>query len=180
MTENRESWTQMKLCEKMNTAEGLTIRTEGKASTIKFLSSEVPCSEGTENPERLDILGYEDSDHALIAFELKRMNASRVELENLFLQGMEHSNWLEKNKYAIKLLFDDGPRGKRINERKRVRLLLGFYGAKISHLFEELRKEAVRRDPYLEIRFIRLANRNSEDLVAIFRSSENKERHVIC
>lgn len=133
-----ESWTQMKLCQLMNSPEGLIIPTEKKELKIKFLSYEVLCAEGTENPERLDILGYDESDHSLIAFELKGPRASRVDLENLFLQGIEHRNWLEKNKMAVKLLFDGGPRGRRINTRKRVRLILGFYGDKVPHLFDEL------------------------------------------
>jgi len=135
---------------------------------MRFLCSEVPCSEGTENPERLDILGYDEYDHALLAFELKGENAGRVELENLFLQGIEHRNWLEKNKMAIKLLFDGGPRGKRINTRKRVRLLLGYYGGNVPHLFDELRTEAIRRDPYLEIDFIKIENADGEVVVMQF------------
>ena len=125
-SERNESWTQMKISQMMNSKEGLIIPTKKKDFKIKFLSSEVPCNEGTENPERLDILGYDESDHSLVAFELKGLVANRVEIENVFLQGIEHRNWLEKNKMAMKLLFDRGPKGKRINTRKRVRLLLGF------------------------------------------------------
>jgi hypothetical protein len=108
-----EAWTQVKLSQKMYSKEGLIIPTIKKKITAKFLSYEIPCNEGTENPERLDILGYDESDHGLIAFELKGPAADRVELENLFLQGLEHRNWIEKNKMTIKLLFDGGPRGKR-------------------------------------------------------------------
>lgn len=161
-SQNIESWTQMKLCQIMNSKEGLLLPIKTKSIKIKYLSSEVPCNEGTENPERLDILGYDESDHGLIAFELKGPTASRVELENLFLQGIEHRNWLEKNKMAVKLFFDRGPKGRRINTRKRVRLLLGFYGDKVPHIFEELRYQAKRRDPYTEIDFIHLTNINDE------------------
>lgn len=170
----------MKLCELMdksegliipietrNTSEGLTIPNENRYITVKFLSYEVPCSEGTENPERLDILGYDASDHTLIAFELKGRKADRVELENLFLQGIEHRNWLEKNKMAVKLLFDGGPKGKRINTRKRVRLLLGFYGSEVPHIFTELREQAKRRDPYTEIDFVQLTNDLENDTVSL-------------
>lgn len=160
--QTNESWTQMKLSQYMHSKEGLSISTDNKEFRLKFLCSEVPCSEGTENPERLDVLGYDANDHSLVAFELKGETAGRIELENLFLQGIEHRNWLEKNKMAVKLLFDGGPRGKRINTRKRVRLLLGYYGGEVPHLFEELRAEAVRRDPYVEIEFIELKNHNNE------------------
>ncbi len=161
-SQKMESWTQMKLCQIMNSREGLLLPIKTKSIRIKYLSSEVPCNEGTENPERPDILGYEESDHGLIAFELKGSTAGRVELENLFLQGIEHRNWLEKNKMAVKLFYDRGPKGKRINTRKRVRLLLGFYGDRVPDIFEELRYQAKRRDPYTEIDFIRLTNINDE------------------
>jgi hypothetical protein len=71
-------------------------------------------------------------------------------------------NWIEKNKMALKLLFDGDPRGKRINTRKRVRLLLGFYGDKVPHIFTELRNESKRRDAYAEIDFVRLSNENDK------------------
>jgi hypothetical protein len=157
-----ESWTQMKLSHLMASPEGLLIPSSGRDIRIKFLSYEVPCFEGTENPERLDLLGYDMNDHALVAFELKGQSASRVELENLFLQGIEHRNWLEKNRMAIKLLFDGGPGGRRINTKKRARLFLGFYGDAVPHLFLELREQAELRDPYLEIRFIQLKNELGE------------------
>jgi hypothetical protein len=157
-----ESWSKMKLCQLMESNEGLLIPLKENSIYINYLSNEVPCYEGTENPERLDILGYDKSDHSLIAFELKGRSVSRTDLENLFLQGMEHRNWLEKNKMALKLLFDRGPLGERINTRKRVRLLLGFYGDKVPHIFAELRKESMRRDAYTEIDFVRLSNENDQ------------------
>jgi hypothetical protein len=168
--QEKESWTQMKLCQSMNSTEGLQIPLAKKGIGIKYLSHEVTCNEGTENPERLDILGYDESDHGLIAFELKGPSVSRVELENLFLQAIEHRNWIEKNKMSVKLLFDRGPKGKRINTRKRVRLLLGFYKDMVPPLFDELRNEAKRRDPYTEIHFVRLANVNGEVIVNQFRT----------
>jgi hypothetical protein len=152
-----EAWTQVKLSQKTDSKEGLIIPTKTKNITAKFLSSEIPCNEGTENPERLDILGYDESGHGLIAFELKGPLADRVELENLFLQGLEHRNWIEKNKMAVKLLFDDGPRGKKINTRKRVRLMLGFYGETVPHIFHELRDQAKRRDRHTEIDFVKIS-----------------------
>jgi len=170
-SERNESWTQMKISQMMNSKEGLIIPTKKKDYKIKFLSSEVPCNEGTENPERLDILGYDESDLALVAFELKGQVANRVEIENVFLQGIEHRNWLEKNKMAIKLLFDGGPKGKRINTRKRVRLLLGFYGEKVPHIFDELRDESKRRDPYTEIEFIRISNKDDGIILSHFEES---------
>jgi len=149
----------------MYSKEGLIIPTITNKITVKFLSSEIPCNEGTEYPERLDVLGYDDSTHGLIAFELKGPHTGRVELENLFLQGLEHRNWIEKNKMTLKLLFDSGPKGKRINTRNRVRLLLGFYGDKVPPLFYELREESTRRDHYTEIDFVRLENNNEEVVV---------------
>jgi hypothetical protein len=166
-----ESWTQMKLCKLMDSTEGLQIPlSPNKSINIQYLSNEIPCNEGTENPERLDILGYDKSDHGLITFEIKGPGVGRVELENLFLQAIEHRNWIEKNKMAVKLLFDDGPKGKRINTRKRVRLLLGFYGDNVPHLFYELREEAKRRDPYTEIDFVQLANESDKVVANQFRT----------
>jgi hypothetical protein len=109
----------------------------------------------------LDILGYDEPDHGLIAFEIKGKATSRMEVENLFLQGIEHRNWLEKNKMAVKLLFDEGLKGK-INTRKRVRLVLGFSEIKVPHIFYELREESKKRDKYTEIDFVRLSNVNDE------------------
>ncbi|MCL5123839.1 MAG: hypothetical protein M1511_04940 [Deltaproteobacteria bacterium] len=169
-SESRESWTQMSLSQMMNSKEGLFVPTKTKKLTIKYLSSEVPCNEGTEYPERLDILGYDAIDHGLVAFELKGLAAGRMELENLFLQGIEHRNWIEKNKMAVKLLFDGGPKGKRINTRKRVRLLLGFYGETVPHIFNELRDEAIRRDPYTEIDFVRLLNEGNKVTIDVFEN----------
>jgi len=158
----------MKISQMMNSKEGLIFPTKTKNLSIKFLSSEVPCNEGTDNPERLDILGYDESDHGLIAFELKGRVANRVEIENVFLQGIEHRNWVEKNKMAMKLLFDRGPKGKRINTKKRVRLILGFYGENVPHIFNELRKESKRRDSYTEIDFVRITNNDDEISLSLF------------
>jgi hypothetical protein len=152
----------------MFSEEGLIIPTRSMDLTIKFLSAEVPCNEGTENPEKLDILGYDGSDHRLIAIELKGLVASKMEVENLFLQGIEHRNWLEKNKMAVKLLFDRGPRGRRINTTKRVRLILGFYGKTVPQIFYELRKESKRRDPYTEIDFVRITNNINDVVLSTF------------
>ncbi len=166
---DNETWTQMILSQQMYSSEGLLIKTDIKEVCVRFLASEVPCYEGTQNPERLDILGYDSSDHALIAFEIKGPKAGRVELENLFLQGIEHRNWLEKNKMAVKLLFDRGPKGKRINTRKRVKLLLGYYGNEVPHLFYELREQSLRRDPYTEIGFVNLSQKSDKVVVRNFR-----------
>jgi hypothetical protein len=161
-TQRAEHWTQKKLSESMWSEKGLFIPTRKKKLTAKFLCTEVSCYEGTKYPERLDILGYDEDDGSLIAFELKGLVADRVELENLFLQGMEHRNWIEKNKMAVKLLFGRDPRGKKINTRKRVRLLLGYYGEKVPYIFNELRDDAESRDPYINIDFVKLSNENDE------------------
>jgi len=62
---------------------------------------------------------------------------------------------LEENKMAVKFAFD-GPRGKRINTRKRVKLILGFFGDSIVKHIEKLRAQAVRKDRYLEIYFFQM------------------------
>jgi len=69
-------------------------------------------------------------------------------------QYLEHRNWLEKNKMAVKFIID-GPKGKRINTKKRVRLILGFFGGHVPALFYELRREAQRKDRYLRIDFVK-------------------------
>lgn len=151
-----EYYLQRKLCDRMLSKKGLEIPLEKKAPIkLGLLSYEVPTVEGTDNPERLDILGYDVNDHSLVAFEIKGPHAGRVELENLFLQGMEHRNWLEENKMAVKFAFDK-PSGTRIHVRKRVKLVLGFCGDKIPDLFYELKKQARRKDRHLEVVFCRL------------------------
>jgi len=157
-----ESWTQMKLCQKMSSPEGLQIPTRTGFIHARMLSYEVPCAEGTDNPERLDILGYDIKNKALLAFEIKGPSVGRVELENLFLQAIEHRNWLEQNKMAVKFLFDKGPRGERINTKKRVKLILGFYDQKIPDLFFELRQEVTKSDKFLDIDFVHLINDDGE------------------
>lgn len=151
-----ESWVQMKICNMLETREGLIIPTASNSLTAGLIAREVPCSEGTDNPERLDILAFDKKDHSLVAFEIKGPEASRLELENLFLQGMEHRNWLEQNKMAVKLLFDNGPQGRRINTKKRVRLVLGLFSGQIPPLFIKLREQACKEDKYLQVDFVNL------------------------
>ncbi len=141
-----EAWAQAALCQAMQRREGLAVPHRGGTGFIRFLATELLTSEGTTRPERLDILGYDRVDHALVALEIKGPDAKRVEVENLFLQGIEHRNWLERNKMAIKLMFD-GPHGKRINTRKRVRLLLGSFEERVPLLFDELRPWPSVLDP---------------------------------
>lgn len=165
-----ERWIQGYLCEKMRNPGGLRIQLQGDPISTGLLGYELPTSEGTLYPERLDILGYDKKDHSLIAFEIKGPDCGRTELENLFLQGMEHRNWLEENKRAIKLVFD-GPNGTKINTRKRVRLILGFCGKKVPHLFLKLREQALREDPYLKIDFCRfITPPNTKGKLTIARS----------
>ena len=149
-----ESWVQAYLCRQMLGEEGLEIPSAQRNSRVGLLSYELPTSEGTKYPERLDLLGYDKEDHSLVAFEIKGPDCKRVELENLFLQGLEHRNWLERNKMAVKFVFD-GPRGARINTRKRVRLFLGFFADQVPDLFYRLRQQAERKDRYLEIDFVK-------------------------
>jgi hypothetical protein len=151
-----EAYLQKSLCDQMLEEKGIRIPVDEKKSIdLDLISYEVPAAEGTKNPERLDILGYDLKDHSLVAFEIKGPNPGTLELNNLFLQGMEHRDWLEKNKMAVKFAFD-GPNGKRINTRKRVRLLLGFCGEVIPKHFVTLRENATRKDRFLNIDFCRL------------------------
>jgi len=150
-----ENYFQKSLCKQMSSEEGLKLPSStGKDIRVGLISYEVPTVAGTEMPERLDILGYEIDDHSLVAFEIKGPDAGRVELENLFFQGLEHRNWLEENKMAVKFAFD-GPTGNRINTRKRVKLILGFCGEKVPTLFLDLRNDALKRDRHLQIEFCR-------------------------
>ena len=135
---------------------GLRVPTAcGESLNLAYVAHEVACWEGTKEPERLDILCRNIDDKSLVAFELKGPNPQRTELENLFLQGIEHRNWLEANKMALKFTFD-GPLGTQINTRKRTRLVLGFFGDHVPTLFEELRAQATRKDKYISIDFVRL------------------------
>lgn len=158
-----EAWFQAMLCEKLQTSLGLVVPKRNAIAHLGFIAAELPTGEGTKNPERLDILAYDKHDHSLVAFEIKGPDANRVEVENLFLQGIEHRNWLEKNKMSVKLIFD-GVRGSRINTRKRVRLVLAFFEANVPLLFHELRDQAVKKDRHLCIDFGRLVIKESGDV----------------
>ncbi|MCA9490394.1 MAG: hypothetical protein KC621_10730 [Myxococcales bacterium] len=148
---------QAALCAELASPSGLVLASpEGATTRLRYLSHEVPCWEGTKEPERLDILAVDGDDKSLTAFELKGPSAGRVDVENLFLQGIEHLNWLEANKMAVKLVMD-GPRGTRINTRKRARLVLGLFQDHVSPLFEELRREAERKQTHLRIHFASMA-----------------------
>lgn len=146
-----EQWAQAWLCQEMDKPEGLGVNNHHLQ--LGYLTHELPTWEAGTSRERLDILGVDREDKALVAFEIKGPDCSRVQLENLFLQGLAHREWLELNKRTIKFIFD-GPRGRRINARKRVRLILGFFQEEVPELFWDMREEAVRRDPYLEIDFV--------------------------
>lgn len=158
----REQYYQKKLCDMMGTKEGLKIYSnKNKQLSIGFISYEFPTVQGTNNLERLDILGYDLEDHSLAAFEIKGPEARKIEMENLFFQGMEHRDWLEENKMAVKFAFD-GPRGKRINTRKRVKLVLGFFGDKIPDRYEDLKSQALNKDRHLNINFCRIKPLNDQ------------------
>jgi hypothetical protein len=150
-----ENYFQKSLCKQMSSELGLKLPfSKGKDLQVGLISYEVPTVAGTKMPERLDILGYDIDDHSLVAFEIKGPDAGRPELENLFFQGLEHRNWLEENKMAVKFAFD-GPKGNRINTRKRVKLILGFCGEEVPKLFLGLRNDALKRDRHLQIGFCR-------------------------
>jgi len=56
---------------------------------------------------------------------------------------------------AIKFAFD-GPREQRIHARKRVKLVLGFFDDSVIERFDKLRAQAIRKDRYLEIYYVKL------------------------
>ena len=58
-----ESWVQSYLCKRMSSNEGLSIPIEKSGLKAGLLAYELPTWEGTKNPERLDILGYDKEDH---------------------------------------------------------------------------------------------------------------------
>jgi len=151
-----ENFVQKSLCLKLLSPEGLSIPTRSGDINVGYIKHELKTQCGTKNPEKLDILGYDKNDGSLVAFEIKGPTCSRVELENLFLQGFEHQIWVEENKRAIKL-FHEGPRGRTINARKRPRLLLGFFGESVPDLFFDLRRQAEIEDKDLKIDFVRLS-----------------------
>ncbi len=151
-----EDFVQKSLCLKLRSPEGLSIPTRSGNINVGYIKHELKTHCGTKNPEKLDILGYDKDDGSLIAFEIKGPTCSRVELENLFLQGFEHQNWVEENKRAIKLFYE-GPRRRTINVPKRPRLLLGFFGESVPELFFDLRRQAEREDKDLKIDFVRLS-----------------------
>jgi len=151
-----EARVQGHLCQTMASQSGLHVPFGGRSLKLGYLASELPTGEGTKNPERLDMLGFDRADHSLVAFEIKGPTCGRVDLENLFLQGFEHRDWLERHKMAIKFVFD-GPRGTRVNARKRVRLILGCFQKDVPPLFRELRRQALRKDRHLEIGFVRFS-----------------------
>jgi hypothetical protein len=157
-----EAWVQAWLCRSMMEPKGLRVPVENGDIELGYLGRELPTGEGTTQPERLDILGYDKADHSLVAFEIKGPACSRVDLENLFLQGLEHRRWVELNKMAVKLVLD-GPKGRRINTRKRVRLVLGFFQQGVPDLFGKLRRQAMRYDRYLEVDFVQFAHSGGVD-----------------
>jgi len=160
-----EYYLQKFLCERMSSKEGMRLPiSSGKSIRVDLISYEVPTVACTLKTERLDILGYDLDDHSLVAFEIKGPDADRPELENLFFQGLEHRNWLERNKMGVKFLFDRDPLGRRINTKKRVRLILGFCDSEIPHLFLELRKQAEREDQYLKIDFVHMFKNENGDI----------------
>ena len=152
-----EAWVQAWLCRKMMEPNGLQVPVKSGDVQLGYLGRELPTSEGTTQPERLDILGFDKANRSLVAFEIKGPSCKHVDLENLFLQGLEHRNWLELNKMAVKFVID-GPKGRCVNTRKRVRLILGFFEDEVPDLFCELRRQALRHDRYLEIDFVHFAH----------------------
>ncbi len=153
-----EYYFQNSLCKRMHTKKGLLLPlSSGKNIHVGLLSYEVPTVASAEKTERMDILGYDRDDNSLIVFEIKGPDANQPELENLFFQGMEHRNWLEENKMAVKFA-REGPKGIQINTRKRVKLMLGFCGEKIPELFLDLKSQAIRRDRSLQIGFCRFVS----------------------
>lgn len=170
-----ESYLQGKICALMY-KNGLMIPDDKKPFTIKYLSYEVQTAEGTEKPERLDILGYDIKDHSLVAFEIKG-ECGDVEFNNLFTQGMEHRNWLEANKMAVKLIAE-GPNGKMINTRNRVKLVLGACRRTVPDIFRQL-KDAELKDKHMQISFVKIVKENDKiRLDSVDYEPHNSPRHT--
>jgi len=153
-----ERYYQISLIDQMKTKGWIDVPIdENENIRLGYISHEVPTVEGTEEPERLDILGYDIDDKSLVAFEIKGPKAQKRQLKNLFFQGLEHRDWLERNKMAVKFLFR-GKGGENINTKKRVKLVLGFCHGEVPDLFYDLRRSKVRKDPdYLKIAFCYLS-----------------------
>ncbi len=153
-----ERYYQISLIDQMKTKGWIDVPIdENENIRLGYISHEVPTVEGTIKSEKLDILGLDIDDHSLVAFEIKGPLAKPAELENLFSQGLEHRDWLERNKMAVKFLFR-GKGGEKINTKKRVKLVLGFCHGEVPDLFSDLRRSRVRKDPdYLKIAFCRLS-----------------------
>jgi hypothetical protein len=149
-----EDFVQKLLCCRLLEPKGLSLPARSGKINAAYIKHEMKTQRGTKEPEKLDILAYDKNDGSLIAFEIKGPTCSRVELENLFLQGIEHQNWVEESKRAIKLFYE-GPYRTAINTRKRVRLFLGFFGDSVPALFYDLRKQAEAKDRDLKIEFVR-------------------------
>jgi len=66
-----EAWAQVMLCREMEGPHGLAVPLRGRHSRLGYIVTELPTGEGTKNPERLDILAYDKSDHSLVAVEIK-------------------------------------------------------------------------------------------------------------
>ncbi len=172
---NLESYLQGRICSRMH-QEGVLIPNEQDSFTAKYLSYEVQTAEGTKKPERLDILGYDEKDHALIAFEIKG-KCGDAEFNNLFTQGMEHRNWLENNKMAIKLI-TEGPKGKMINTKKRVKLVLGACRETVPGIFRQL-KDAALKDKHMQISLVQIVKENDNvRLEPVSFESKDSTRHV--
>lgn len=153
-SKRNEDFVQKLLCIRLLEQEGLSIPTRSGKIYAGYIKHEMKTQRGTKEHEKLDILAYDKNDGSLIALEIKGPTCSRVELENLFLQGIEHQNWVEENKRAIKFFYE-GPHGTAINTRKRVRLFLGFFGDSVPALFYDLRDQAETKDRDLKIEFVR-------------------------
>lgn len=153
--------------------DGLRVPVDEGHIHLSYLRHELSTGEGSYRRERLDILGVDRDDKSLVAFEIKGPDCGRVQLENLFLQGLAHREWLEQNKMGIKFAYD-GPRGSRINTRKRVRLLLGFFQEEVPQLFWDMRREAMR-DPYLKIDFVGFSHSGGLDRELELSPSEARD-----
>ncbi len=168
-----EQGVQERLCYDMKDQDGLRVPVEGGHIRLDYVTHELPTNEATYGREQLDILGLDKQDKSLVAFEIKGPRCGRVELENLFFQGLAHRRWLELNIRALKFIFDQ-PGGRRIDMRKRVRLILGLFEPRVPDLFWELRAQAMGRDRYLKVDFVRLAEPGGSD-APLALSRINKE-----
>ncbi|MGC9469818.1 MAG: hypothetical protein ACP5HS_14580 [Anaerolineae bacterium] len=152
-TKVNEQWVQVALRRRMMSTDGLRIPLAHKDIRLDYLRHELSAAEGTRKREQLDLLGVDRLGGSLVVLEIKGPDCSRLELENLFFQGLDHLEWLESHKWSVKFVFDELG-DKSIDITKPMRLVLGFFGPDMPELYDELRRRVLSRHPGRQIDFV--------------------------